>query len=104
MVPYLGMSEKLRNLCYYNNQEYQFSKPYSDKTAELIDAEVHALVNEQYERAKKILSENAEKHNAIARILELREVIYREDVESVLGARPWKSRAEEIMELEAERN
>lgn len=104
MVAYLGMSEKLSNLCYYNNQEYQFSKPYSDKTAELIDAEVHALVNEQYERAKKILSENAEKHNAIARILELREVIYREDVESVLGARPWKSRAEEIMELEAERN
>lgn len=103
MVAYLGMSPSLSNLCFYNNQDYQFSKPYSEKTAELIDAEVKRIIAEQYERAKQILTEYAEKHNAIARILELREVIFREDVEAVLGARPWKSRAEEIMELEAER-
>ncbi len=102
MVAFLGMSENLSNLCYYN-QDASFSKPYSEKTAELIDAEVQRIINEQYLRAKEILSQYAEKHNAIARILELREVIFREDVESVLGPRPWKSRAEEIMELEAER-
>lgn len=102
MVAYLGMSEKLSHLCYYN-QEASFSKPYSEKTAELIDAEVQHIISEQYARAKEILNQHAEKHNAIARILELREVIFREDVEGVLGPRPWKSRAEEIMELEAER-
>ena len=50
---YLGMSDKLPNLCYYNNEEYSFNRPYSEKTAELIDEEVKKMVNEQYERAKK---------------------------------------------------
>ena len=49
---YLGMSDKLPNLCYYNNEEYSFNRPYSEKTAELIDEEVKKMVNEQYERAK----------------------------------------------------
>ena len=57
MVAYLGMSDKLSNLCFYNpNQDYAFSKPYSDKTAELIDEEVKKLIQEQYERAKTILT------------------------------------------------
>ena len=58
MIAYLGMSEKLPNLCYYNNDEYSFQRPYSEKTAELIDEEVKRMVNEQYERAKQILSEH----------------------------------------------
>ena len=53
MIAYLGMSDKLPNLCYYNNEEYSFNRPYSEKTAELIDTEVKNMVNEQYERAKK---------------------------------------------------
>ena len=54
MIAYLGMSDKLPNLCYYNNEEYSFNRPYSEKTAELIDEEVKRMVNEQYERAKKL--------------------------------------------------
>lgn len=102
MVAYLGMSDKLSNLCYYNSQgEYGFTKPYSDKTAELIDSEVQKMVNEQYERAKKLLTENAAKHNALADLLVEREVIFTEDVEHIFGPRPWKSRADVLMEEEA---
>lgn len=102
MVAYLGMSDKLSNLCYYNSQgEYGFTKPYSDKTAELIDSEVQKMVNEQYERAKMLLTENAAKHNALADLLVEREVIFTEDVERIFGPRPWKSRADVLMEEEA---
>lgn len=102
MVAYLGMSDKLSNLCYYNTQsEYNFTKPYSDKTAELIDEEVQRMINEQYERAKKILRENASKHNELADLLVEREVIFTEDVERIFGVRPWKSRADVLMEEEA---
>lgn len=100
MVAYLGMSDSLSNLCYYNNQEYNFTKPYSEKTAETIDAEVRRLVAEQYERAKSILRDNAEKHGKLAAQLMEREVIFTEDVEQIFGKRPWKSRADEIMEEE----
>ena len=99
MVAYLGMSESLSNVCYYTTQE-TFTKPYSEKTAELMDNEVKALIEEQYERAKRILSENADKHAELARILEEREVIFTEDVENIFGKRPWKSRAEELKEAE----
>ena len=97
MIAYLGMSEKLPNLCYYNNDEYSFNRPYSEKTAELIDEEVKKMVNEQYERAKKILSENKEGHNRLAQLLIDKEVIFAEDVEQIFGPRPWASRSEEII-------
>lgn len=100
MVAYLGMSNDLPNLCYYNNQEYNFTKPYSEKTAEKIDAEVKQLVAGQYARARQILTDNAEKHGRLAQILMDREVIFTEDVENIFGKRPWKSRADEIMEEE----
>ncbi len=100
MVAYLGMSDELSNLCYYNNQEYNFTKPYSEKTAEKIDEEVKKLVHEQYERAKKLLADNAKKHGELAQILIDREVIFTEDVEKIFGKRPWKSRADELMEEE----
>lgn len=96
MVAYLGMSEKLPNLCYYTNDEYSFQRPYSDKTAELIDEEVKRIVNEQYARAKQILSEHKEKHNQLAQQLIDKEVIFAEDVEHIFGKRPWTSRSEEI--------
>ena len=94
MIAYLGMSEKLPNLCYYNNDEYSFQRPYSEKTAELIDEEVKRMVNEQYERAKQILSEHKEQHNELAQLLIDKEVIFAEDVERIFGKRPWASRSE----------
>ena len=97
MIAYLGMSDKLPNLCYYNNEEYSFNKPYSDKTAEMIDEEAKLLINGQYDRAKRILSEHKEQHNALANLLIEKEVIFAEDVERIFGKRPWTSRSAEIM-------
>lgn len=100
MVAYAGMSDKLPNLCYYNNEEYSFSKPYSEHTAELIDQEVKQMVNEQYERAKNLLLKHKEGHNQLAQLLIDREVIFAEDVARIFGERPWTSRTEEIMAIE----
>ena len=102
MVVYFGMSEKLPNLSYYDStgQEYGFTKPYSEDTAKLIDEEVSKIVSEQYERAKKILKENADKHAQLAEALISREVIFSEDVEHIFGKRPWVSRSEEILQDE----
>lgn len=97
MIAYLGMSEELPNLCYYSNDEYTFNRPYSEKTAELIDSAVKKMVNEQYERAKQILSEHKEGHNKLAQLLIDKEVIFAEDVENIFGKRPWASRSEEII-------
>jgi ATP-dependent metallopeptidase hflB len=103
MVAYMGMSDKLSNLCYYNNQEYQFDKPYSDKTAELIDEEVKKQIAEQYERAKSLLTEHAEGHAQLAQRLIEKEVIFAEDVEEIFGKRPWMSRADELLADEQNR-
>ncbi len=102
MVVYFGMSDKLPNLSYYDStgQEYGFTKPYSEDTAKLIDTEVGKIVNEQYERAKQILRENADKHAQLAEVLLTREVIFAEDVEHIFGKRPWVSRTEEILQNE----
>lgn len=97
MIAYAGMSDKLPNLCYYNNDEYSFNKPYSEHTAELIDSEVKKMIAEQYERAKAILTEHSEGHNKLADLLIEKEVIFAEDVEAIFGKRPWASRSEEIM-------
>ncbi|MDE5676296.1 ATP-dependent zinc metalloprotease FtsH [Phocaeicola sp.] len=97
MIAYAGMSDRLPNLCYYNNSEYSFNKPYSERTAELIDEEVKNMINEQYDRAKAILSEHKDGHNELARLLVEKEVIFAEDVERIFGKRPWTSRSEEIM-------
>ena len=97
MIAYAGMGKKLPNLCYYRNNEYEFQRPYSEKTAELIDEEVKQLIAEQYERAKQILIENKEGHAQLAQLLEEREVILAEDVENIFGKRPWISRTEEIL-------
>ena len=100
MVAYAGMSEKLPNLCYYNNAEYQFQRPYSETTAKIMDDEVLKMVNEQYNRAKQILTEHKEGHAQLAQILVEREVIFAEDVEKIFGPRPWQSRAEELLEAQ----
>lgn len=100
MIMYMGMSDKLPNLSYYDStgQEYSFTKPYGDKTAELIDSEVKAMVAEQYERAKRVLSEHADGHAKLASILLEKEMIYADDLEAVFGKRPWVSRSKEILD------
>ena len=101
MVAYYGMSDKLKDVSFYDSTgryDYGFAKPYSDKTAELIDKETAAIIAEQMARARKILEENAEGHHQIAQLLIEKEVITSEDVERILGPRPWKSRGDEIIE------
>ncbi|MBQ1626203.1 MAG: ATP-dependent zinc metalloprotease FtsH [Prevotella sp.] len=98
MIAYAGMSERLPNICYYNNQEYQFQRPYSETTAKIMDDEVLKMINEQYDRAKNILSEHREGHNELAELLIKNEVIFAEDVERIFGKRPWISRSQEIID------
>ena len=100
MIAYAGMSDRLPNICYYNNDEYNFQKPYSDTTAKMIDEEVLKMINGQYERAKQILTEHKEGHNRLAQLLVEREVIMAEDVEAIFGKRPWVSRTEELLDQE----
>ncbi|WP_279170845.1 ATP-dependent zinc metalloprotease FtsH [Prevotella denticola] len=100
MIAYAGMGDKLPNICYYNNDEYSFQKPYSDTTAKTIDEEVLKMINGQYERAKQILTDHKEGHNQLAQLLVDREVIMAEDVEKIFGKRPWVSRTQELLEQE----
>ncbi len=101
MVMMYGMSDKLPNVNYNDStgQDYGFTKPYSEDTAKLIDEEVVRIINEQYERAKAILREYAAQHNQIRDLLVKKEVIYNEDVKAILGPRQWKSRTDEIIEI-----
>ena len=104
MVAYAGMSDALPNVCFYNNQEYQFQRPYSETTAKLIDEEVLRMLNEQYNRAKQILTEHKEGHALLAELLINKEVIFAEDVEEIFGKRPWRSRTQEIIEANEKAN
>ena len=105
MVVFYGMSDKLPNVNYSKIQgdAYGISKPYSDKTSELIDQEVNAIIAQQYQRAKDLLQEKAEGHKALSDLLLEAEVIYTEDVERLLGKRQWTSRADEIKAANEER-
>jgi cell division protease FtsH len=102
MVVYFGMSKRMPNLNYYDStgQDWGFTKPYSEETAKIIDEEVQHIVNEQYGRAKRMLSEYTEKHNRLAELLLKSEVIYTEDVEHIFGKRSWVSRSEELLEIQ----
>jgi cell division protease FtsH len=104
MVAYYGMSDKLKDVSFYDSTgryEYGFTKPYSDETAALIDQETQRIIADQMARAKQILTEHAEGHHQIAQLLIDREVITSEDVERILGPRPWKSRGDELLEVNA---
>jgi cell division protease FtsH len=92
MVVYFGLNEKIGNLSYYDStgqQEYTFTKPYSEKTAQTIDEEISKLIESAYVRAKGILLENKDKLEKLAQQLLTKEVIYREDLELIFGARPF---------------
>ena len=100
MVAYAGMSDRLPNVNYYNNNEYAFQRPYSETTARIVDEEVQKIISEQYARAKQILQEHSEGHAQLAQLLVEREVIFADDVERIFGKRPWTSRAEELLEAQ----
>ncbi len=98
MISYLGMSEKMPNISYYDSsgEGYGFTKPYSEETALLIDTEVRNMINEQYERAKELLRQHAEGHGKLAKLLITEEVIFADDLKKVFGERQWVSRSEEL--------
>ena len=106
IVVYYGMSDKIPNVCYYDStgQAYGFSKPYGGERAKQIDDEVSRIISEQYERAKQILRDHKEGHAKLAETLLTKEVMYAEDLVNIFGKRQWKSRTEEIMELQAARD
>ena len=92
MVVYFGLNKEIGNVSYYDStgqQEYSFSKPYSEATAQLIDTEIKKIIEQAYSRAKEILSENRDKLEELASILLKKEVIFREDLETIFGKRPF---------------
>ncbi len=101
MVSIFGMSDKVGNVSFYDStgqNDYTFTKPYSEKTAELIDEEVKILIDTQYKRAKKILKEHAEGHEKLAKRLLKKEVIFSEDLEEIFGKRPWDEKRDLTMD------
>ncbi|MDX5325665.1 MAG: ATP-dependent zinc metalloprotease FtsH [Bacteroidota bacterium] len=92
MVTIYGLNKKIGNITFYDSSgqtDYNFSKPYSEKTAQVIDEEISLIVEGQYERAKKILSENKDKLSQLAEVLLEKEVIYKENLEEIFGKRAW---------------
>jgi cell division protease FtsH len=95
MVSIFGMSEKVGNVSYYDStgqSDFSFTKPYSEKTAQLIDEEVKVLIDGQYLRALEVLKKNKTGHEKLSNLLLEREVIFSEDLEEIFGKRPWDKR------------
>jgi len=100
MVAYFGLNKKIGNISYYDStgqQEYSFTKPYSEKTAETIDVEVSALVEKAYVRAVELLKKNKETLIQLAEKLIDKEVIFSNDLEKIFGKRAWASKREEVI-------
>lgn len=104
MVTIYGMNDKVGNLSFYDaNQEYGFTKPYSDKTAELIDQEVRTLVDTCYQKTKALLLEKKDLLEILAQELLKKEIIFQADLEVLLGKRPFEYRNQEIEAMDAEK-
>lgn len=104
MVAFYGLNDKIGNISFYDStgqQEYMLSKPFSEKTAEMIDQEISKMVESEYARAKKLLLENLDKLHELAGRLLQKEVIFREDLEQIFGKRPFESDAEKTEEVVA---
>ena len=103
MISVYGLNNKLGNISYYDSSgnDNVFSKPYSEKTAELIDKEVQDLVAENYKRTLAILEDNKDKLTALADKLLEKEVIFKEDLQEIFGSRPYEV-AEEVVETKEE--
>jgi cell division protease FtsH len=102
MVSIYGLNDKIGNISFYDStggQEYTFGKPYSEKTAEIIDQEVKKLIDTAYERTKELLKNNKESLSRLASRLLEKEVIYKEDLEEIFGKRPWDDKPHEALPL-----
>ena len=102
MVTIYGLNEKIGNVTYYDSSgqsEYNFSKPYSEDTAMIIDKEISSLIESQYQRAIQILEENKEKLNQLADILIEKEVIFKDDLEAIFGKRTFDTNLQEETDL-----
>jgi len=100
MVTVYGLNDKVGNLTYYDSSgqsEYNFSKPYSEKTAELIDKEISNLIETQYKRAIDLLETNKEKLTELANVLLAKEVIFKDNLEIIFGKRPFEKSISEIV-------
>ena len=100
MVTIYGLSDKVGNLTYYDSSgqsEYNFSKPYSEQTAELIDKEISDIIEFQYRRAIDLLQENKDKLTQLAEVLLEKEVIFKDNLEKIFGKRPF-AKEEELLE------
>jgi cell division protease FtsH len=107
MVMYYGLNKKVGNISFYDSsgqQEYALTKPYSEKTAETIDQEVHLMIEQAYDRAVQILKDNKEKVDKLANLLLEREVIFREDLELIFGKRTFKRDIENALEDERDKD
>jgi len=108
MVTVYGLNDKIGNITYYDSSgqsDYNFSKPYSDDTAKVIDAEISGLIEEQYQRAISILTENRTKLEELAAVLIDKEVIFKDDLETIFGKRPFdieEEKPETMSEIIAE--
>ena len=103
MVTVYGLSDKVGNLTYYDSSgqnEYGFTKPYSEKTAEIIDKEISDIIEEQYQRALKLLEENKDKLTQLAEVLLDKEVIFKDNLEKIFGKRPFDKTEEDSTEEE----
>ena len=103
MVTVYGLSDKVGNLTYYDSSgqnEYSFTKPYSEKTAELIDKEISDIIETQYQRAIKLLEDNKDKLTQLAEVLLEKEVIFKDNLQKIFGKRPFGEKEEDITEEE----
>ncbi len=106
MVTYFGLNKRIGNISYYDStgqQEYSFTKPYSEKTAQTIDEEVHKLIESAYQRAVKLLKNNKDKVDTLAKVLLEKEVIFRENLEEIFGKRTFERDIEREKEREKEK-
>jgi cell division protease FtsH len=104
MIVYFGLNDKIGNISYYDStgqSEFSFQKPYSEQTAQIIDQEVSTLVEKAYNRAVEIITLNKEKVETLAKLLLEKEVIFREDLETIFGERPFEEQ-KKLIEKAAE--
>jgi len=100
MVTVYGLNEKVGNLTYYDSSgqsEYNFTKPYSEQTSELIDKEISNIIEEQYQRAIELLEKHKDKLTELAEVLLEKEVIFKDNLEKIFGERPFGQKEEEIV-------
>ena len=104
IVSIYGLNDTLGNITYYDSSgqtDYNFSKPYSEQTAQVIDKEISKIIEKQYERAIDLLKNSKDKLRQLAERLLEKEVIFKDDLESILGKRPFKTNDEKIEEAKA---